>query len=279
MAKIENIDANTGEVIDTTPTAQVVALLPAQTLPMAATPMAMIDRALASGASIETLERLMGLQERWQAGEARKAFDGAIANAKSEIGPIEKNRRVLFESQKGKTDYRFEDLAAIAAAVDPVLSKHGLSYRYRTAQANGQLTVTCVLSHRDGYSEETTLSAAYDSSGNKNSIQAVGSAMTYLQRYTLKAALGLSVSHDDDGKASSKPQAAPLPDELTAVQAKRLRDLITASATDEAKFLGVAKAASIEEIAPADFARLEGLLKRKVAEAAKPAPEAEPANA
>ena len=45
---------------------------------------------------------------------------------------------------------------------------------------------------------------------------------------SLKAeALGLAVSHDDDGKASSqKPQAAPLPTELTAVQAKRLRDLI-----------------------------------------------------
>lgn len=183
--------------------------------------------------------------------------------------------------QKGKTDYRFEDLAAIAAAVDPVLSRHGLSYRYRTAQANGQLTVTCVLSHRDGYSEETTLSAAYDSSGNKNSIQAVGSAMTYLQRYTLKAALGLAVSHDDDGKATSKPQAAPLPDELTASQAKRLRDLIAESGSEETKVLAFAKAESVETIAPADFPRVEGLLKRKIAEAkAKAAPAAaEPAKA
>ncbi len=150
------------------------------------------------------------------------------------------------------------------------------------AEQHGVGVAAGVLSHRDGYSEETTLSAAYDNSGNKNSIQAVGSAMTYLQRYTLKAALGLAVSHDDDGKAANKaPQAAPLPAELTAVQAKRLRDLIAQSNTDEAKFLGVAKAASIEEIAPADFARLEGLLKRKVSEAAKAAatPEAEPAKA
>jgi hypothetical protein len=290
MAKIETIDTQTGEVLDAQPVEKWtardpgVSVLPAAqpaALPVAATPMAMIDRALASGAPIETLERLMGLQERWQAAEARKAYDGAIALSKADIKPIEKNRRVNFESKSGgsKTDYRFEDLAAIAAAVDPVLSKHGLSYRYRTAQANGQLTVTCVLSHRDGYSEETTLSAAYDNSGNKNSIQAVGSAMTYLQRYTLKASLGLAVSHDDDGKATSKPQAAQLSDELTATQAKRLRDLIAESKTDEVRFLGVAKAASIEDIAPADFPRLEGLLKRKVAELAKPAPKAEPVKA
>lgn len=283
MAKIETIDTQTGEVLDVQPvetwTARdtgVATLPPAQppAVPMAATPMAMIDRALASGASIETLERLMGLQERWQAGESRKAFDAAIANAKSEIGPIEKNRRVLFESQKGKTDYRFEDLAAIAAAVDPVLSRHGLSYRYRTAQANGQLTVTCVLSHRDGYSEETTLSAAYDSSGNKNGIQAVGSAMTYLQRYTLKAALGLAVSNDDDGKATSQaPQVAALPSELTAKQAAELRRLVEETGTDLALFLKAAKAQTIEDIPPALFEKLRGRLLEKKAKAA-PAPTA-----
>jgi hypothetical protein len=277
MAKQETIDATAVEIVEPV---SAPAPTPTAALPMAATPMAMIDRALSSGASIETLERLMALQERWQAAEARKAFDAAIALAKSEIGPIEKNRRVNFETQKGKTDYRFEDLAAIAQAVDPVLSKHGLSYRYRTSQANGQLTVSCVLSHRDGYSEETTLSAGYDQSGNKNSIQAVGSAMTYLQRYTLKAALGLSVSADDDGKAAGG--GAPAATELTATQAKTLRDLIATTGTDEAKFLSAAKASSIEAIPPAEYGRLEGLLKRKAkeaADAAKAAAPAEPAKA
>ena len=54
--------------------------------------------------------------------------------------------------------------------------------------------MTCVLSHRDGHFEETTLTAGRDDSGKKNAIQQVGSTITYLQRYTLKAALGLAAA-------------------------------------------------------------------------------------
>lgn len=243
--------------------------------PALVTPMAMIQQALSRDASMETLERLMALQERWEASQARKAFDAAIASAKAEIGPIEKNRRVHFETTKGKTDYRFEDLAAIAAAVDPVLSKFGLSYRYRTAQANGQLTVTCVLSHRDGYSEETTLSAGYDQSGNKNGHQAVGSALTYLQRYTLKAALGLAVAHDDDAQAASAPANPAAPVELTAKQAAELRSLIEETGSNLDLFLKAAgKAPTLEDIHPALFEKLKAKLLEKKAAKAAVAPDA-----
>jgi hypothetical protein len=55
--------------------------------------------------------------------------------------------------------------------------------------------------------EETTLPGMPDLSGNKNPIQAIGSAVTYLQRYTLKAALGLTVSkeEDDDARSADTP--------------------------------------------------------------------------
>ena len=170
------------------------------------TPLAMIDRALSSGASVEVLERLMALQERYDANMARKAFDNAVAAAKGEIGPIMKDREVDFTSAKGRTNYRHESLANIANAVGPALDKNGLSYRYRATQEGGRVTVTCVLAHRDGYSEETTLAASNDTSGNKNDIQAIGSATTYLQRYTLKLALGLATTdREDDGAATDRP--------------------------------------------------------------------------
>ena len=103
--------------------------------PAAVTPMAMIDRALASNATPETLERLLALQERWEASQARKAFDEALAAAKAEFAPILTNRRVAFESKdksKADTSYKFEDLAQIERQVGPILTKNGLSYRYRT---------------------------------------------------------------------------------------------------------------------------------------------------
>src|SRR5690606_10591416 len=42
-----------------------------------------------------------------------------------------------------------------------------------------------------------------DGSGNKNAIQGIGSTSTYLQRYTLSAAFGLTTAdEDDDGEAT-----------------------------------------------------------------------------
>ena len=172
----------------------------------AVTPMDMLQIAVERGADLAQLEKLMDLQERWQTGQARKAFDAAISAAKAEIKPIVKKRTVDFTTAKGRTHYVYEDMALIAEEIDPILSRNGLSYRYRSTQEANRVSVTCVIAHRDGHSEETTLTAANDESGNKNSIQAIGSATTYLQRYTLKLAVGLSAAKDDDGRTTAGPE-------------------------------------------------------------------------
>ncbi len=228
------------------------------TTPTAMTPMDMLNRAVAQGANIEVLEKLMGLQERWEAGQARKAFDEAMAAAKAEIPTIAKNREVDFTSSKGRTNYRHEDLAEIARTVDPILSRHGLSYRFRvTSNVSEPVTVTCILSHRAGHSEETTLSAGRDDSGNKNSIQAVGSAITYLQRYTLKAALGLAASSDDDGNSIDAP------DYISRDQLSQIVDLAEQVGADKEKFCRYLKVGSLAEIPAPRFEHAVRLLEAK----------------
>lgn len=174
----------------------------------AVTPMDMLDRALAQGAGIDVLEKLMNLQERFEKNQARKAFDQAISDAKADIPPIIKNSETDFTSKRTgeRTNYQYETLDGIAKVIDPILSKCGLSYRFRSQQHGDRLSVTCIVAHRDGYSEETTLSGPPDMSGSKNAYQAVGSAATYLQRYTLKLALGLSAARDDDAQSAGSWQ-------------------------------------------------------------------------
>lgn len=185
-------------------TGEIVQFEPVETS-TALTPMAMVSQAVARGASLEMVSKLIDLQERVEKSQGRKAFDIAVAAAKGEIGPIFKDREVDFTSQKGRTNYRHESFGGIASAIGPVLDRHGLSYRFRASQEGGRVSVTCILAHRDGYSEENTLAAGNDTSGNKNDIQAIGSTTTYLQRYTLKLALGLSTTDkDDDGKATEQ---------------------------------------------------------------------------
>jgi len=224
------------------------------------TPMTMIDRALVSGAAPETLEKLLALQERWEANQGRKAFDEAMASAKAEIPTIRKNRTVDFTSSKGRTHYRHEDLAEIAATVNPILGKYGLSYRFKTTNApNEPITVTCVITHRMGYYEETTLSGPRDDSGNKNAIQQVGSTLTYLQRMTLKAALGLAASEDDDGRKSDDQFSDPINKE----QVSKVLALIEETGTDIEKFCQYIGAESVASITTGQLPRALAMLEKK----------------
>lgn len=159
--------------------------------------LAMIERAARDpSVDVDKFERLMLMKERVEANAARKAFNAAVAVAKGEIGLIVKNA-------KGHNDKAYADFAAIASVVDPVLAAHGLTYRFRTQQTD-RINVTCILSHSDGHSEETTLAGPPDTSGSKNAIQAIGSTLTYLQRYSLIQSLGLAATKDDDAKSADK---------------------------------------------------------------------------
>ncbi len=188
------------------------------------TPMEVISKALDAGAEPATLSQLLELQERYDANNARKDFDEAMAELRGQLEPIIKR-------QDGHNN-KYEDLTDIAAHVDPLLTALGLSYRWKVEDgAEGRVKVTCVVTHRSGHREETSMSAPPDNSGNKNSIQAVGSTTTYLQRYTLKAALGLATTKDDDGAAAGDLYAEAQPfieliDNTPADEMPALRDEI-----------------------------------------------------
>lgn len=175
--------------------------------------------AVQRGLPVETLNALMDFQERKEKYDARKAFDAAMADLRSDLPEIVKNKSVGYDhkSDDGRTEYKHETLDAVTNALSPAMAKHGLSFRWRIDDSDpARIRVACIISHRDGHSEETSLSAAPDSSGKKNAIQQVGSTVTYLQRYTLKAAVGVAASNDDDGAGSDaaitdpQDEAAPI---------------------------------------------------------------------
>ena len=85
-----------------------------------------------NGADLGSVREMLALSKELAADQARRAFDAALASAKAEIPPINRNRSVDFTSARGRTNYRHEDLAEIARTIDPVLARHGLSYRFRT---------------------------------------------------------------------------------------------------------------------------------------------------
>lgn len=176
------------------------------------TPAQMLQIAVAQGADLDRLQKLMDLKDRWEETQARKAYVVAMADFKSEPIQILKTKQVNIP---GGAKFSHATLANVCDGVVANLSKYGLSHKWDLNQDGDRITVTCVITHAAGHSERVQLSAMPDDSGKKNSIQQVASTVTYLQRYTLMAACGLSAKDmDDDGRGAgiSKPVTEPKPE-------------------------------------------------------------------
>src|SRR5690606_5500273 len=104
-----------------------------------------------------------------------------------------------------------------------------------------------------------------DSSGSKNAIQAIGSTLTYLQRYTLIQALGLAASDDDDGQTHGKTE-----DQIATIsedQQMQLREMIEVSGADMDRFLKVGNLARLSDMRAADFPAAMAMLKKRMEQA------------
>lgn len=167
------------------------ALVKIKSLPIM--PANLIDQAITSGADLEKLEKLLILQERFEANEAKKAYHRAMTAFKANPPDIEKDRKVKFLNVK----YSHASLANVTKKINEALSKHGLSASWSVTQ-NNNISVTCKITHEQGYSEETTITAPADSTGSKNVIQAIGSTISYLERYSILALTGLTTYEMDN---------------------------------------------------------------------------------
>jgi hypothetical protein len=183
----------------------------------AVTPMSLIEMAVAQKADVDKLEKLLELHLRWEANEAKKAFVKAMKAFKETAPAITKNKGVSYQNSKGQTvAYRHATLDNVCDSIEDDLSKYGLAHRWKMTQDNGRIRVTCVITHEQGHSEETSLEAGPDDSGGKNSIQAIASTVTYLERYTLLAATGLAAENTDNDGAGT-PQFEKLQEFLDAM--------------------------------------------------------------
>jgi hypothetical protein len=174
--------------------------LPAAMTPAPATPADIVLYAMQKGADIAQIEKFMDLQMKWEADQARKAFVSDMAEFKKSPPEIVKDKQVAFNG----TSYMHATLGNVTEAIVSGLARCGFSHRWDTEQQGGNIVVTCILTHKLGHSERTSLSGTKDDSGKKNSIQQMASTITYLQRYTLLAATGVATKdqEDDDGRAA-----------------------------------------------------------------------------
>jgi hypothetical protein len=193
-----------------------------EVLPSDQNPMAMIARAVAQGWEPERLKQLMDLNDRYEAEQARKAFNEAFAAFKAEIINVIKNRTVDAGPLTGK---KYAELFSVVNAVTPSLSRNGLSASWKlTKDEKDWIEVTCTIKHAKGHSESVSMGGPPDAGGAKSAIQARASTVSYLERYTLKAVCGVAEQGDDDngtgaGSGSGKSEVEPDPEGKKALEA------------------------------------------------------------
>lgn len=194
--------------------------VPTEAMPAtAASAMAVITRLAADKTfDVARMERLFDLVERFKKQEAKEAYINARIDMKPHLPIIEQHGKIEIRKKDahGKrtgpviqsTKYAYwED---IDDAITPVLDRFGffLDFRPGTAADGKSVTVTAILSHRGGHTEEaTTPPMPADLSGSKNPVQSIGSTISYGKRYAAGLILNLRFSgEDDDGQAGGDGQ-------------------------------------------------------------------------
>lgn len=204
----------------------------------------------------------------------RSATIGALATALAKAQAEMKNPPKDSINPHFKSKYA--DLATVRDVVVPVLAKHGLAILQMPCELDDAPALTTVLAHGpSGEFYETTIRLR----PSKADPQGIGSALTYLRRYSLQSLAGVAADDDDDGHAGThrpaqqpqqhvQPAATPNDKAIVAKLAQRFAQVETegqradvwkeVAAAKKAGQLSDAGLAHLKEIAVETAERLGG---------------------
>lgn len=177
----------------------------------------------------------------------------ALAAAQLEFGTVTKGSvNPAFKS-------KYADLADVAGVVIPVLARNGVCVvQYFTGDNLGAMRTEFVHGESD-----TRIACDVPLIVDRQNMQGMKSATTYAKRIGLESLSGVA-PEDDDGNAAAK--APPRPATISADQFVELRNLIEEAEADEAKMLAYVRAASFEEMTPAQYDNAVSALRKKIAQ-------------
>lgn len=170
---------------------------------MAYQPAQLLAIAVEKNLDLDKIERLMDLLERHEKKQARSAFFAALARFQSLVPDIRKLKA-------GYGGVFYAPLGDIERIIRDAMQTCGLSKRWKQIEGNNEVTMICVVTHVDGHSEETPFGPVtwdlLERTNRMNGLQHRAAVITYLQRYTLIGALGLTTADEDiDGRLGPEP--------------------------------------------------------------------------
>jgi hypothetical protein len=177
----------------------------------------LIDKAIEKDIDVDKFAKLVDIVKMLENEKAKRDFYEALSNFQGEVPPIKKLSRA--DMGYGKPKYNYAEFGEIVTTIQEPLKRNGLSYHFEIGNEpvviKGEkdedvivefIAVTCTVAHKSGYEKTTTMSVQKDAGAGKSNVQAVGSTITYLKRYTLLALLGIGTADPDDDAVSTIPE-------------------------------------------------------------------------
>jgi hypothetical protein len=237
---------------------------------LALTPAHFLQQALDSNLDPDRLEKFMELYERWQKGEAEKAYTIAMQACQSEMKPIERN------AWNSQTQSHYLSNEHLHAQLKPVWLKHGftLSGSSDTSPLPNHYRAVLEVRHVGGHSTRHFLDGPADDKGmkgtpNKTGIQGVVSTMSYLDRKLTCMVFNVTIAGEDrDGNGGA---GQPLTDaQLDELDKLLIRVVEKHGEKARRGFYKFMQRERLGDLTQGDFLKAKGALNDKLA--AEPSP-------
>lgn len=150
----------------------------------------------------------------------------ALAKARAEFDAVTKNANNPFFKSK------YADLSEVIGAITPALSANGLVVVQPIEQTENGLLLRTQLYHVGGGVIESTFAIPE----NKD-IQKLGSAITYVRRYSLSSLIGVAPQDDDGNAAAGKKVEGENIDELIKLYETNFNKIENCKNIDDLKML------------------------------------------
>lgn len=223
-----------------------------------------LKRAASDTTDIDKMERLLAMHLKLAEKDAEREFNMAFLAAQSDIRPIFK------DANNPQTKARYAKLEKINEAIMPILQRHGLAISFGSdtpeSMVSTHVRVTVKIYHANGYSEMRKIDAPLDGAGakgtsNKTGVQAMGSSITYAQRYALKMIFNLSFTNEEDNDGEDS-------ETITQEELEQLTTLCDETNADKARFLAYYQIKDFSDMTRKQFPGAITALKQKKAKEA-----------
>ena len=211
---------------------------------------------------VETLERLLALQERYDAEQARRTYFEAFARVQG------RTREVAERGWNPSTRSKYALLEDIKEMLDPILAEEGFAQSVSMVPGAGEglMRFELLIRHSGGHSERHHLDAPGDDRGmkgtpTKTALHGMRSSMTYCRRALITDVWDVRTCEpDDDGNAAGLgPGGEPISEDERAVVERE----IERTGSDAARFCKWLGVDSVADIRRSQLPNALAMLRRK----------------